>query len=80
VHSFIAPKLRNDHRCKHPDFANDTFSISPLFDALYTNVTSLSKCDYMLGNATKVKCDSWVFDHTYYQKTLTEEVKKKKNI
>lgn len=72
MQSFIAPKLSSSHRCKHPFFENDTFSTVYTFNQ--SNVTELSKCDYRMNNQS-YKCNSWVFDHMYYQKTLTEQVK-----
>lgn len=73
THSFIAPKLSAAHRCRHPYLgANDSFTTSYFFNDSSTNLTSLGKCDYTVGDQ-KIKCDSWVFNHTYYQKTLTEQ-------
>ena len=40
----------------------------------YANIT-YEKCHYILDNSPKQPCNSWKFDKTYYQSTLTEEVR-----
>ena len=73
LHNFIAPNLK--HRCTHANIINDSFNSE------FLNYTQeqilLEKCTITdFSNDTKVesKCDKWVFDKTYYQTTLTEEV------
>ena len=70
MHSFIAPKLSKEHRCKNPFVNNDTFST--FHNLSDFGLTSLNKCSYTTLNSTN-ECEEWVFDRTYFQETLTEE-------
>ena len=38
------------------------------------NLTNLNTCDYTDNLNVTTKCSEWVFDKTYYQDSLTEEV------
>ena len=60
-------------RCKHPYEESDTFSVVHNFTN--QNITALNKCDYIDNVNQTITCKEWVFDKTYYQDTLTEEVK-----
>ena len=66
LHSFTA--ARPEYRCQNPYDVDDVFTNNKTFE----NMT-LGKCDYMEGNTTK-SCNKWVFDKTYYETTLTEQV------
>lgn len=60
-----------DHRCAHPFLANDTFYAN-LSSEPYLNIT-LNQCSYII-DGNEIKCDTWVFDKTYFQSTLTERL------
>jgi hypothetical protein len=61
IHQFIAAK---------PDFKCNPTTTTTTND--YDNIT-IDQCFYYV-NSTKYPCESWTFDKTYYQSTLTEEV------
>ncbi|CAF0803311.1 unnamed protein product [Brachionus calyciflorus] len=70
MHSFIAPKLNKNIRCKHPYLLEDSYFLN--HNLTLSNVTSLDSCSYTINNE-KQPCEEWVFDRTYYQETLTEQ-------
>jgi hypothetical protein len=73
MQSFIAPKL--PYRCAHPDYANDTFETKYDFANIEgSSIVSLDKCSIRYSDNVVTKCDKWVYERQYYQKTLTEEV------
>ena len=75
MQSFIAPK--HPYRCKNPFFENDSYSINHFADDSITSagLVKLDRCSITYQNNSTEVCKEWVFDRTYYQKTLTEEVK-----
>lgn len=62
VHQFIAAKP--PFKC---DLSNQIF-----YNHSIANVSS-DQCSYYF-NGSEYPCDAWIFDKTYYQSTLTEEV------
>ena len=66
-------------RCQHPYFANDSFAVDVsnyvgAESSLASNVTKLDECSYTINDTQSIKCTNWVYDKSYYQTTLTEEV------
>ena len=72
--SSICTKL--NQRCRNPYDENDAFSIKYNFTDTNQNLTALKKCDIIQNFNESSKCNEWVFDKTYYQSSLTEDVKK----
>ena len=70
LHSFIA--ANPNHRCTNENIANDFYDTSVLNNTDEQMV--LEKCTVTYYNSTNQTCNKWVFDKTYYQTTLTEEV------
>ena len=72
--SSICTKL--NQRCRNPYDENDAFSIKYNFTDTNQNLTALKKCHIIQNFNESSKCNEWVFDKTYYQSSLTEDVKK----
>lgn len=71
VYMYSFTTANPNHRCAHPYLTNDTFNAN-LSSEPYMNIT-LNQCSYIIdGNETK--CDTWVFDRTYFKDTLTEKL------
>ena len=60
------------NRCSHPSIDNDSFYANNSY--LSINNISLQQCSYIENNIEYRNCSKWVFDKTYYELTLTEEV------
>jgi hypothetical protein len=71
IHSFTAANPK--HRCSHPQFLNDSYSTNTIDFTLNSNIT-LRQCSYIENDIEYKNCSKWVFDKTYYESTLTEEV------
>ena len=71
IHSFTAANPK--HRCSPPNLLYDSYFANTSDFTGSTNIT-LHQCSYIENNIEYKNCSKWVFDKTYYESTLTEEV------